>query len=55
HPLARHNSRPGSTDYRLLVGPLPNAAAAANLCARFSAARVNCRTTKYDGERLAQY
>jgi hypothetical protein len=53
-PLAAHNLRQGVTDYRLVVGPLPNAAAAANLCARFAAAKVNCRTTKFDGERIAQ-
>jgi len=54
YPLAAHNSRPGSTDIRLVVGPLPNAAVAANLCARFAASHVNCRTTKFDGERIAQ-
>jgi hypothetical protein len=54
HPLAAHNSRPGGTDIRLIVGPVQNAAAAAQLCARFAAAHVNCRTTKFDGERIAQ-
>ena len=54
HARAGHDPRPGSTDYRLLAGPLPNAAAAAQLCARFAAARVTCRTVKFDGERLAQ-
>jgi len=54
HPLAAQNRRPGATDLRLLVGPLPNAAAAAQLCARFAAVKINCRTTKFDGERMAQ-
>jgi hypothetical protein len=54
HPLAAHNRRPGSTDYRLLVGPLPNAAAASQLCARFVAARVTCRTSRFDGEQFVQ-
>ena len=54
HPLATHDRRPGSTDFRLLVGPLPTAAAATQLCARFVAARVTCRTAKFDGQRLAQ-
>lgn len=54
HPLAVHNHRPGSTDYRLLVGPLPNAAVASQLCARFVAARVTCRTARFDGEQLVQ-
>jgi hypothetical protein len=53
HPLAAHNPRPGATDVRLVVGPLPNAAAAAQLCTRFIAARVNCRSAKFDGETLA--
>jgi hypothetical protein len=54
YPVAAHGLRPGATDYRLVVGPLPNAAAVAQLCARFAAARVNCRPAKFDGERLAQ-
>ncbi len=53
HPLAAHNPRPGATDFRLVVGPLPNAAAAAQLCTRFIAARVTCRSAKFDGETLA--
>ena len=53
HPLAAHDRRPGSVDMRLLVGPVPNAAAAAQLCARFAAARVTCRPAKFDGEQLA--
>ncbi len=54
HPVAAHAQRPGTTDYRLVVGPLPNAAAAAQLCTRFAAARVTCRPAKFDGESLAQ-
>ena len=54
HPLAAHDRRPGATDYRLVVGPLPNAAAAAQLCTRFAAAQVTCRSAKFDGDRLAQ-
>jgi hypothetical protein len=54
HPLAAHDRRPGTTDYRLLVGPLPSAAAATQLCTRFAAARVTCRLAKFDGERIAQ-
>jgi hypothetical protein len=53
HPLAARVQRPGATDLRLLVGPLPNAAAAAQLCARFAAARVTCRPAKFDGEQIA--
>ncbi len=54
YPRAAQNHRPGTSDYRLLVGPLPTNAAAAQLCARFVAARITCRTTKFDGEKLAQ-
>jgi hypothetical protein len=54
HPLAAHDHRLGSTDFRLLVGPLANPAVAMQLCARFAAARVTCRTAKFDGEQFAQ-
>lgn len=54
HPRVGHDHRPGITDLRLLVGPLPNIAAAAQLCKRFAAGHINCRTVKFDGERLAQ-
>ena len=53
-PLAGHNPRPGNTGFRLLVGPVANPAAAMQLCTRFTAARVTCRTAKFDGEQLAQ-
>ena len=43
-------ARPAGIDYRLVVGPLPNAAAAAQLCARFAAARAACRPAKFDGD-----
>lgn len=54
HPLVARVQRPGATDVRLLVGPLPNIAAANQLCARFAAARVTCRPAKFDGQQLAQ-
>jgi len=54
YPLAARDHRPGSTEFRLLVGPVANPAAAMALCARFAAARVTCRTAKFDGERMAQ-
>ena len=54
HPLAARDPRPGMPEYRLLVGPLPNRAAAAQLCTRFAAVHVTCRSTKFDGEDLAQ-
>jgi len=54
HPLAAREQRPGGTGYRLVVGPLPNSAAAAGLCAHFNAARSACRAVKFDGEQIAQ-
>jgi hypothetical protein len=55
HPLVVHDRRPGiNIPYRLIVGPLPNGAAAAQLCQRFAAARVSCRTTRFAGDALAQ-
>ena len=54
HPLAARERRQGTTGYRLVVGPLPNNAAAAGLCAHFNAARTTCRAVKFDGEQIAQ-
>ena len=50
HPLATRDNRPGATGYRLVVGPLPNSAAASGLCAHFTAARTACRAVKFDGD-----
>jgi hypothetical protein len=54
HPLAAHDTRPGSSGFRLIVGPVANPAAGMQLCARFAAVRITCRTTKFAGEQLAQ-
>ncbi len=54
HPLYVQDRRPGAVPFRLIVGPLPNGAAAAQICARFAASRVTCRTTKFIGEQLVQ-
>jgi hypothetical protein len=54
HPLAARDQRPGSTGFRLLVGPVSNPVAGMQLCARFAAARVTCRPAKFDGAQLAQ-
>jgi hypothetical protein len=54
HPLAAPDTRPGSTGFRLVVGPVANPAAGMQLCARFAAVRITCRTTKFAGEQLAQ-
>jgi len=54
YPLAARDHRAGAAAYRLVVGPLPNSAAATGLCAHFTAARTACRAAKFDGEQLAQ-
>jgi hypothetical protein len=47
----REIARPGGVELRLVVGPLPNASAAARLCAALPG--VACHPTVYDGQRLA--
>jgi hypothetical protein len=49
----RDRARPGSAEFRLIAGPLPNAAAAARLCAAMTAAGAICAPTAFDGQRLA--
>jgi hypothetical protein len=49
----RDSTKPGALDLRLIAGPLPNAVAAARLCASLSAAGVGCQPTVFDGQRLA--
>lgn len=49
----QEGSRPGTVELRLVVGPLTNANAAARLCATLSIAGVNCKTSVFDGQRLA--
>ncbi|HEY1473811.1 MAG TPA: SPOR domain-containing protein [Pseudolabrys sp.] len=49
----QHPKRPSGTMYRLVVGPLPNAAEAVRLCARFPALRTGCHPAKFSGAQLA--
>ena len=49
----RDRARPGSAEFRLIAGPLPNAATAARLCAAMTAAGAICAPTAFDGQRLA--
>ena len=44
----------GGTDYRLVLGPLPNSATALRICAKLIAARANCRAGTFMVERLAE-
>lgn len=48
----RQSSRPGFTEFHLVAGPVGDADAAARLCAALASARVACRPTTYDGQRL---
>lgn len=54
YPVAAHDHRAGGRGYRLVVGPLPNSAAATGLCAHFTAVRTTCHAVKFDGEQIAQ-
>lgn len=48
--VSKREDRAGNPDYRLIIGPLANAAAAARLCGRLGAADVMCSTRPYQGE-----
>ena len=54
YPRAVVNNRQGSSGYRLLAGPLPTNAAAAQICANFITHKITCRTVRFEGERLVQ-
>jgi hypothetical protein len=49
----RDRARAGGPELRLVAGPLPNAAAAARLCAVMAAGAAICAPTLFDGQRLA--
>ena len=51
-PIVAREQRGTTTHYRLVLGPLPNAAAAAKLCARLTAARAVCHAGKFAGDPL---
>ena len=53
-PIAVRDRRPGNTHVHLVVGPMPNIAAARQVCTRFAAARVACQPAKFDGEAVVQ-
>src|SRR5215208_2679448 len=50
--VVRRHDRAGNPEYRLVIGPLSNANAAAKLCATLGAADIMCSTRPYQGERL---
>ena len=45
--------RAGRTEYRLILGPLPNTAAAAHVCGQMATVRAFCRAATFEGEKLA--
>lgn len=51
-PLLAHERRFGHPTYRLLVGPLPSAGAAARLCARLAIR--HCHSARFVGQPLAE-
>jgi hypothetical protein len=51
-PIVVRQDRAGFPEYRLVIGPLANASAAARLCATLGAADTTCSTRPYQGERL---
>jgi hypothetical protein len=53
-PVAVRDRTAGSTELRLVVGPMPNLAAAHQVCTRFAAAKVSCHASKFDGESIVQ-
>ena len=52
--VAAQRLRQSGTDYRLILGPLASADAAAKLCIKLNAVHAACRTAKFFGEELAQ-
>ena len=50
----RDGARPGTTELRLVAGPLANPAAVARICAALIAAALPCQPGVFDGQRLAQ-
>ena len=56
HPLVTEHSRqPSGVIYRLVAGPLPNAADATKLCARLPVTHTGCRPAKFNGAELAAH
>lgn len=49
----RDGQKPGTVELRLVAGPIPNAAAAARLCAKLQTSGVPCTPTVFDGQRLS--
>jgi hypothetical protein len=48
----RQSTRPGFTEFHLVAGPISDADAAAKICQLLANARVPCRPSTFDGQRL---
>jgi hypothetical protein len=53
-PVAVKDKRPGSTQLRLMAGPLKSMAAAREICAKFVAANGYCWPTRVDATDVVQ-
>jgi hypothetical protein len=51
--LTREHPRGGGVEYRLIAGPIANAAKAARFCAAITATGGICQPTTYEAPRLA--
>ncbi len=49
----REGPKPGTVELRLIAGPVPNAGAAARVCANLQTTGVACQAAEYDGQRLS--
>lgn len=49
----REGAKPGSVELRLIAGPIANAAAAGKICAALASVGWSCKSTMFDGQRLA--
>jgi hypothetical protein len=49
----KENPRSKRAELRLVVGPLPNPEAAAELCAALATFHVPCQPTNFEGQHLA--
>jgi hypothetical protein len=57
YPVVHRRERPrgAGLELRLVAGPLPNAAAAARICAAMTAVSAICQPSIFEGQRLAQH
>jgi hypothetical protein len=53
--LSREQSRGGGAEYRLIAGPIGNAAKAARYCAAITGTGGVCQPTMYEGQKFASH